>query len=169
MGRRREVKIKGISKTPLNRRAYIKVIRHYYKGPYDIHIHFDPRLAEYGEHTFDNRKKIHFIRISPEVCKYGKSNTKWDTNGKTVTASLVRMNKFDFVCRILSVTLHELVHATQCDRDIKEYWRLASDMHESIRQSFMRYELSPLESEAEGRALLNFNKALERYQEWCEE
>jgi hypothetical protein len=127
------------------------------------------RLGEYGEHTYDTKKKLHHIRISPKICSHGKSNTKWDVDQKEFSGNLVRMNRYDTVCRIIQVTLHELMHANQCDRDVRKYWKDAGSLHPKITQSFLRYELSPLEAEAEGRALLNFNSALERYERWCEE
>jgi hypothetical protein len=164
----RRILVHNISKTPLDKQVFTKLIRHYYKGPYNITIKFDSRISGYGEHTFNTKRKIHIIRISPKICRLGRGDTRWYFNSMETQSKLVRMNKYDTICRIIQVLLHELKHAEQCDRDIKQYWKANTNLHESIIQPRLKYELSPFEAEAEGWSLINFNKALERYENWSQ-
>jgi hypothetical protein len=167
MGRKRQITITGISKTSLNQKAYTKLIQHYYKGVNDITIHFDRRIADYGQHFFDKQKETHYIWISPKICSYTVNNEKWDLQKKETKGTLVQLNGYDSVCQIILVTLHELVHAQQYEKDKKRYQRERDTPDSTIKQPLLRYELTSIETEAQGWALIGFNKALQRYNNWC--
>lgn len=163
----RRVVIHNIDLTPLESKAYKAIIRHYYKGPYNVTVRFDNRLSAWGEHCFDKTNKEHVIRISPTWCTYNKKDEWRDFENKEAFAQLSKMNRHDIVCRILSTTIHELRHAKQCDDDIKHYEEEAN-RHAEIKQASLSYEFSPFEVDAETWALKRFNKALEKYKRLCE-
>ena len=84
------------------------------------------------------------------------------------SVGLTELNEFDVTCRVIVTILHELKHATQCDKNPIRYAKCQDDRHPIIRNHRLKYKLSESESEAEGWALLNFGRALARYEKWCE-
>jgi hypothetical protein len=56
----------------------------------------------------------------------------------------------------------------QCDVNPIRYAKCNDSRHPAMRNAGMSYEFSHLESEAEGWSLLNINRAIEKYKDWCE-
>lgn len=168
MARHRQITCKGIEQTPLELKAFKSLIRKYYKGTRDIEIVFTNRLNCWGEHQYVASRQTHIIKISPRWCRYNKNDDRRDFRKCEVRGSLGRMNDFDTVSRCLHVALHEMKHAMQCDSNPYRYAKCNDDSHPNMKNASLKYELSPLETEAEGWALLNINKALEFYESKCE-
>jgi hypothetical protein len=108
--------------------------------------------------------------MSPKWCTYNAIKDEKRDFDKLTTANVIgRMNDKDITARVISTLLHELKHAMQCDSNPIRYAKCNDNLHPALKNSSLKYELSPLEAEAEGFALLNINKALERYENWCDE
>lgn len=170
MTKRRKLTIKNIEKVPINERALRKFILHYYKGKNNIFINFDNRISAWGQHIYESTQRTHYITISPIWSMFEQKtwlNRKFDEG--ITEQDIIKLNDFDIMCRIICTILHELKHAMQCDRNPIRYAKCQDDKHPAIRNSHMKYKLSELEAEAEGWALLNFNRALWRYERWCNE
>jgi len=164
----RRVDIYNYESMPIEPRALKKVVRHYYKGPHNVEIRFDNRLAGWGQHSFESTTQTHIIQLSPNYCSHNRSTGLWDFEYLNAISKLVKMNHHDTQCRVIQTILHELKHAEQCDRNPKQY-EDTINKHESIIQSRLGYELGPLETEAEGWALFNFQRAFDRYRKWYDE
>jgi len=168
MTAKRKVRIHGGHKVPIDEEAYIKIIRHYYSGPHKVIVHFDNRQNCWGGHSYVARSKTHHLYISPKWCTFNKMKDEArDFKKLMVTCPLGRMNDRDIVARVIHSTLHELKHAMQCDNNPIRYAKCTDDKHPNMKNSSLAYEFSPLEAEAEGWSLLHINRALERYESWC--
>lgn len=170
MARYRKVTIKNIHKLPIDKRAFCKLIRYYYKGCNNVQINFDNRISAWGMHRYESQTKTHEIVLSPLWCSFEqKTWTNKDFDGLTGTINLTMLNDFDTRCRVICTILHELKHAMQCDENPIRYAKCQDDRHPVITNAYLKYQLSFLEAEAEGWALLHFNRALYRYERWCNE
>ena len=90
-------------------------------------------------------------------------------NKLTSLIDLAELNDFDTTCKIICTILHELKHAIQCDENPIRYAKCQDDRHPVIVNSYLKYKFSQLETEAEGWALLNLNRALKKYERWYNE
>ena len=170
MPHRRKIVVVGHRFVPIDKYAFIKLIRYYYKGPNNIRLHFDRRLNCWGEHWYSSRTKTHHIRISPKWCQYNYvGNSNRDFDNKTYNVGIGKLNDYDTVCRILQVTLHEIKHALQTDSNPIGHAKNPRDKHHRITNARLKYEFSLSEAEAEGWSLMHINKAIERYERWCEQ
>jgi len=161
------VKVKGIKKVPVDENALIKLINYFYNGKRNLSIEFTNKIRCYGTHQYNSKNQTHFIQLSPQWCKFNrKSDEKRSFKKCTSSHILEEMNNFDCLCRIINSLLHEMKHAIQCDRNPIRYAKCEDTRHERITNESLAYELSPLESEAEGWALINFDKALKQYEKW---
>ena len=169
MGRRRKVEIQSTEGTgiKISERALRKLILFYYKGPHDFVVKWDNRIAAWGDHSWDKESKTHIIRLSPNWCTYNKlDNEVRDFEALTGTYGLTKMTPWDSVARIVHTLLHEIVHANQADSPISNYFYSWAGNNPSLKNAKLSYELSLIEAEAEGKALLRFHRAMELYEKW---
>lgn len=168
--KRRKISIIGLDLVPLQKKAYLKFIRQYYKGSNNIQITFDNKLNCWGEHFYESSNKTHYIRISPLWSSH-EEVTSSTRNFSTLrfTTTITKVCKKDTIARILQVTLHELKHAMQCDKNPIRYSRCNDNKHPGLKNNFLSYSFSLLESEAEGWSLMNIYQAIERYESWSNE
>lgn len=167
MARRRRVTLHNLHDLPINLRALKRLIYRYYKGPQDIVIKADHRLEGWADYDFDLEEGVHVIRLNPWMCTHNRGTDYWDPESQEIRGSVVKMNRRDTVCRIINTLLHEIKHANQyCEMGAKVFDKISAELHPDITQSRLKYELAPLERDAEAWALLHFQKALDKYDEW---
>lgn len=168
MSKPRKIRIHGGHKVPIDEQAFTRLIRYYYSNDRNIIIHFK-EVGCWGTHHYVARSKTHHITISPKWCRHNKITESRDFKSLDITGAMKKMNDHDTKCRVIHTMLHELKHAMQCDRNPIRYAKCSDDVHPAMKNGNLAYELSPLESEAEGWALMHFNKALEHYESWSNE
>lgn len=167
MATHRKVTIKGVHKVPINEQAFKRLIRYYYKGPHNIEVNFDDRTAAWGKHTYCSTSRTHRIDISPKWCGHEqKGFQSLEFEELTANYELQQLSEYDTMCRIIQTVLHELKHAMQCDKNPIRYAKCADDRHPKITNTYLKYKLSMLETEAEGWSLLHVNRAIARYESW---
>ena len=170
MAKHRKVTIKGEHKVPIDCQALRKLILYYYKGKNNIELNFDDRIYAWANHCYDSSIKTHIITMSPKRCSYCRLDTlRYDYENLSIYQSLTLLNEYDMTYRIIASLLHELKHAMQCDANPIRYAKCQDDKHPVLKNPHLRYKYSVLETEAEGWALLNLHKAIERYEQWCDE
>ena len=168
MAAKRKVRIHGGHRTPINEATFVKIIRHYYRGPHNVIVHFDNRLSCWADHSYIARSKTHHIHISPKWCRFNKNESEdRDFDKLTIQGTLNPVSDSDMIARIIQTTLHELKHAMQCDNNPIRYAKCDDNKHPAMKNPSMSYEFSLLEAEAEGWSLMHINRALKRYEEWC--
>ena len=169
MRTKRKVRIHGVHRVPIDERAFIKLIRYYYRGPHNMIVHFDNRHQGWGQHVYIARSKTHHLYISPKWCRFNQATDQnRDFKKLRLQAPLEFMNDRDTAARVIQTTLHELKHTMQCDNNPIRYAKCNDDKHPAMKNSNLKYEFSLLEAEAEGWSLMHINRALEWYESWID-
>lgn len=166
MAKRRIVTIKGGELSPLNLRAFRRLLYHYYKGPNNLEVFFTTKdLKCWAEHEYDSRTKTHYITVSMPWCTHNRGQEAIDFEHFLTAGTLIKLKRNDSIWRIMQVVLHELMHAMQCDRNPHSYQQTAAE-NPDIISSRLKYEFADIEAEAEGWSYMVLNKAMERYKAW---
>lgn len=167
MGRHRHVVIENLQIPHLNEHAVKKLVRHYYKGKEDVLIKSDKRISSWGQYIFDDDKQVHIITFNPTMITSHQINRqKYNAQDREDLNQVIKLNRFDTICKFILVLLHEIKHVMQRVDDPTYYEEEMPWKHPRITNSYLGYYLSSRETEAEGYALRNFEKALEKYEKW---
>lgn len=133
-----KIEIRYIDRTCLNAKAYMKLLAKFGNLKLKTIIVFDKRVKSYGQYSFNSVKRIHTIRISPDVHKLKK-----DYNAE----------KYE----LISTTLHELRHAQQKEEKGFEFWKKQYNSVNEIKTKTMSDFYS--ECELDARTFENANVA----------
>lgn len=102
-----KLQIRYISRTCLNEEVYRKFVKKYSRGiRQKILISFDLKIKNYGQHDYNEKKKTHIIKISPQTCGF--------------SSDLQKLDDIAELYNLLASTLHELHHAKQLENLGKE-------------------------------------------------
>lgn len=142
------IHVKYIERTPLNKEAYIKLVKKYAKTQLDIHICFDKRLTvSYGLYDFDSKRQRHRIQISLSQLKFH------DVEGTI----------YSMIC----ATLHELCHANQKEELGRSFGKKQYNCAEDIKSNNLSEFFSELEIDARTFENKNVLEAVEYYNSCC--
>lgn len=141
-----KIEIKNIPAC-LNEVAYLRLVRRFKKIKQKLIIVFDNRIKGYGQYTYNSKKRIHTIRISPKINS--------DTDKVT--------ERYHY----LSTTLHELKHSQQKEIKGSIFWstkyRRAADIKNEVSADFFsecELDARAYEAQNTARAVSLYNKYL---------
>lgn len=155
-----DIEIRYIHRTCLEKKAYNALLQKYTKGlKYNLQIVFDNRIVSMGHHYFDNKKKIHIIRISPKKNKYSTR----DSLGIDIYKLSPATEKYN----LIGVTLHEIKHAKQFEEMGSKFHSKNFTLTKEIRDPEYSNWYSRCELEARTFESKNLLAAIEYYNNSC--
>ena len=149
------ITIRHIDRTALLEEPFVKLVKKYsHQLEHDILIVFDKRISCLGMHTYNHKKQLHTIRISPIYNLLDPAkNIKFDYGAE--------------LHNVISTLLHELKHAHQRESLKKSALSVDYCVANDILNPEMAEYYSTCELEAREYECKNISKAVEYFNSCC--
>jgi len=152
-----KVDVKYIERTPLDKEAYVRLVRHYVDSKRDILIVFDGRYVDCGAYRLNLTKDRHEIRIGIKSSQYVSTACRKKVSHEAAI--------YNYIC----TTLHEIKHLIQSEHSGSVFIKDDFGINPEIKEPVLAIEYSKCELEAREFECRNLLQAVEFYDKVLEQ
>ena len=168
-----QIEIRNLDKVCLDEAAYRKLVEKYSSRlKHKVCITFDSRVTDcFGLYIFDNKNKIHIIKISPKKCCFNEKRSriaKVSSKKYRFDVKNIKLDRNAQKYNIVSTTIHELYHAWQKEKEGKKFYNNEFGDASNVRNTELRRLYSRCEVETRMYENKNLMKAIKFYDESVE-